>query len=47
MYGKTGANKNDIDKLVETGLIELLEIESIRDPLESMTLISAPIPEFN
>jgi len=47
VYGKTGANKNDIDKLVESGLITLLEIETIRDPLESMSVFSIPIPELS
>jgi primosomal protein N' (replication factor Y) len=46
VYGKTGANKTDLSRLVEAGLIDLLEVETIRDPLEGMELISQPIPDL-
>ncbi|PKN85062.1 MAG: primosomal protein N' [Chloroflexi bacterium HGW-Chloroflexi-8] len=46
VYGKTGANRNDLTRLAESGLIEIVELETIRDPLKSMEMISQPIPKL-
>jgi len=46
VYGRTGANRNDLTQLAESGMVEIVAIETIRDPLKSMEMISQPIPEL-
>ena len=47
IYAETGATAGDLKYLAEHGLIEIAEVESIRDPLASLTPVLEHSPVLN